>query len=50
MVYDITWCTSECANTDCFRNQKNLPDNADQIWIGAMRGTTDCIGHKELEK
>ena len=42
MTYnDITYCSRECANMECKRNQKHLPKTG-KIIIISMAEFTDC--------
>lgn len=41
--WDITWCSSECDNTACFRNIKNMSDrNARVFTTSDFKGTGEC--------
>ena len=47
MTYnDITYCSRECANIECKRNQKHLPKGAK---IVSMAEFTDCENWKEID-
>lgn len=47
MTYnDITYCSRECANMECKRNQKHLPKGAK---IVSMAEFTDCENWKEID-
>lgn len=47
MTYnDITYCSIECANMECKRNQKHIPKDWE---IVSMAGFTDCENWKEVD-
>ena len=47
MTYnDITYCSRECANVECKRNQKHLPKGAKLV---SMAEFTDCENWKEID-
>lgn len=47
MTYnDITYCSRECANMECKRNQKNLPKGPIII---SMAEFTDCENWEEID-
>ena len=47
MTYnDITYCSKECANMECKRNQKHIPKDWE---IVSMAGFTDCENWKEVD-
>lgn len=47
MTYnDITYCSRECANMECKRNQKHLPKG---VKIISMAEFTDCENWKEVD-
>lgn len=46
MTYnDITYCSRECANMECKRNQKHIPKDWE---IVSMAGFADCENWKEV--
>lgn len=47
MTYnDITYCSRECANMECKRNQKHIPKDWE---IVSMAGFADCENWKEVD-
>ena len=40
---DITWCISDCDNTECFRHQSNMKNKSGLHSYANFKDTNDCV-------
>lgn len=48
--WDITWCSSDCDNLECFRNVKNMHDKARVYSTADFRDTGECPVKEIIKK
>lgn len=47
MNTDITYCTRDCANTECFRNKVHIDKEQEYVWQSDFEG---CEVYKDANK